>query len=335
MCVGMASTGRSSPRRYRSGVLRGGDNQLVIHAPGDTGAPADSVFLDWAEISYGRELVADSPELVFQGMAPGYAVRAKEAPAALWDITDPARPVALKDYKLENDVVRFSAPADGVSRRFALATKAGLHRPAAITAVPEPGSPGVEKLRNWPGGADLIVITAPQFRDALEPLIKAREAQGLRVAVIDVGEIYDAFSYGRADPEAIRALVQQAIGKWMPPTPRYLLLAGDASYDPRGYLKAGDKGAESDLVPTELVDTDVTGWTASDVWYTLPTGTALDPYGHPSARPALAVGRLPAQTAEQMTAMVAKILAYENGDASAPWRRQAFFAADNDEPGFR
>ena len=193
-----------------AGILRAGDNQLTIRAPGDTGAPADSVFLDWAEISYGRELVADSPELVFQGMAPGYAVRTKEAPVALWDITDPARPVSLKDYKLENGVVRFGAPADGAPHRFALATQAGLRRPAAITAVPAPGSPAAERLRNWPGGADLIVITTPQFRDALEPLIKAREAQGLRVAVMNVGEVYDAFSHGRADPEAIRALVQQS-----------------------------------------------------------------------------------------------------------------------------
>jgi len=292
-----------------AGVLRAGDNQLSIRAPGDTGAPADWVFLDWAEISYGRELVADSPELVFQGTAPGYAVRVKEPPAALWDITNPARPVGLKDYRVENGVVRFSAPADGAPRRFVLVTKAGLRRPAAITAAPEPGSPVAERLRNWPGGADLIVITAPQFRDALEPLIKAREARGLRVAVMDVGEVYDAFSHGRADPAAIRALVQQAVGQWTPPAPRYLLLAGDASYDPRGYLKAGEKGAESDLVPTELVDTDVTGWTASDVWYALPPGTALDPYGHPGARPALTVGRLPAQTAEQMAAIVAQILA--------------------------
>jgi len=317
-----------------AGILRAGDNQLTIRAPGDTGAPADSVFLDWTEISYGRELVSDSPELVFQGMAPGYAVRAKEAPAALWDITDPARPVALKDYRVENGVVRFSAPADGVPHRFALAAKAGLRQPATITAAPEPGSPAAERLRNWPGGADLVLITTPQFRDALAPLIKAREAQGLRVAMMDVDEVYDAFSYGRADPAAIRALVQQAVSEWTPPAPRYLLLAGDASYDPRGYLKAGEKGAEGDLVPTELVDTDVTGWTASDIWYALPPGTALDPYGHPGVRPALAVGRLPAQTAEQMAAMVAKILAYEKGDASAPWRHQAFFAADNDEPGF-
>ncbi|MCU0500806.1 MAG: C25 family cysteine peptidase, partial [Anaerolineae bacterium] len=317
-----------------AGVLRAGDNQLSIRAPGDTGAPADSVFLDWAEISYDRELVADSPELVFQGTAPGYTGRVKEAPAALWDITDPARPVALKDYKVEKGVIHFSAPADGASRRFALATKAGLRRPAAITAAPEPGSPAAERPRNWPGGADLIVITVPQFRDALAPLIKAREAQGLRVAVMDVSEVYDAFSHGRTDPAAIRALVQQAIGQWTAPAPRYLLLAGDASYDPRSYLKAGDKGAESDLVPTELVDTDVTGWTASDVWFALPPGTVLDPYGRPGARPALAIGRLPAQTAEQMAAMVAKILAHEQGDAAAPWRRQAFFAADNDESGF-
>ena len=58
------------------------------------------------------------------------------------------------------------------------------------------------------GSTCQIVITTPAFRDALKPLIVARAQQGLRVAVLDVDQVYDAFAAGRAGPDAIRALVR-------------------------------------------------------------------------------------------------------------------------------
>ena len=75
-------------------------------------------------------------------------------------------------------------------------------------------------------------MTVPQFRAALEPLVAARQKQGLRVAVVDVEQVYDTFSDGEPGPEAIRAFVQYANSHWPAPAPRYLLLVGDASYDP-------------------------------------------------------------------------------------------------------
>ena len=298
--------------------LRPGENRVLLAAPGDTGAPADSVLLDWVELSYPRELALTGSELTFSGAAAGYSFRTNQALAALWDITDAARPIALTDYTAADGVVRLAG--DGTARRFIAVTQAGLRTPAAITAV-DPAS----DLRAWPGGADMIVVTVPQFREALKPLVAAREAQGIRVAVVDVTQVYDSFSAGRAGPEAIRALVQHATAHWTPPAPRFLLLAGDASYDPRGYLK----GSEIDLVPTQLVMTHFSGWTASDVWYALPgAGDSV------AGGPLLAVGRFPAQTADQLATMVAKTLQYERGDRSAKWRQRAFLAADDDEPGF-
>ena len=173
---------------------------------------------------------------------------------------------------------------------------------------------------------DLIIVTVPQFREALQPLIAARTAAGLRVALVDVGDVYDAFSFGRGDPAAIRALAQHARTAWAPPAPRFLLLAGDASYDPRGYLK----GPEVDLIPTRLIETAHTGRTASDVWFALPDDS-------PTSRPALAVGRLPAQTVEQMKTMVAKTLSYPAASASgdSAWRARAFLLADGSDPSFQ
>lgn len=298
-----------------AGVLRAGENRLTLTAPGDTGAAVDSIQLEWVEVIYRRELVAERDALTWTGHAPSLAVRSASRPAAVWDITDPAAPVALAGYDWEGGLLRFRS--DDTPRRFIVAPEAGLRQPVAITAAS-----GLD-LRDWPGGADMIIVTVPTFRGALEPLVAARQAQGLRVVVVDVEQAYDAFNHGRAGPDAIKALVQHALTAWAPPAPRFLLLAGDASYDPRGYLK----GVELDLVPTQAVHTTFSGWTGSDVWYAMPDEG-------PSARPALAVGRFPAQTAEQLADMVAKTLAYERGEGNAAWRSQAFLVADNDERGF-
>ena len=302
-----------------SGVLRAGDNELLLRAPGDTGAPADSVLLDWVEISYPRQLVADDGRLTFEGSALGYTLRPGDTVAALWDVTEPTRPVALRDSRSQDGAVSLAGQQAGgdTSRRYALATAAGLRHPDAIAAATS------VDLRDWPGGADLIIVTVPQLRKALQPLIEAREASGLRVATIDVAAVYDNFSQGRTDPGAIRELVRYAREHWQSPAPRFLLLAGDASYDPRGYVK----GSEVDLVPTKLVNTAFSGWTASDVWFALPDDS-------PDAQPALAVGRFPAQTPAQLAVMVDKTLGYDQGDSAAPWRRRAFVVADNKEPDF-
>lgn len=296
-------------------ALRADKNQLTLTAPGDTGAAADAGSLDWVELTYQRKLALTEAGLVFEGAAAGYAVAAAVQPAILWDITDPLQPAELTDTVWADGELRFGS--DGAPRRFVVAPATALRPPAAVLPATSPD------LHDWPGGADMIIVTVPAFRAALEPLVAARTAQRLRVAVVDVGQVYDSFSDGRADPAALRALAQYALAHWPRPAPRLLLLAGDASYDPRGYLQ----GAEVDLVPTRSVRTTYSGWTGSDVWYALPDDG-------PTARPGLAVGRFPAQTAAQLADMVAKTLAYEQVDPAAGWRKNALLVADNDESGF-
>ena len=70
----------------------------------------------------------------------------------------------------------------------------------------------------------------------LEPLVAAREAEGITTSVVPVEEIYDAFGYGDPSPDAINAFVTYAVAQWESPAPAYLLLVGDATTDTRGYL---------------------------------------------------------------------------------------------------
>jgi hypothetical protein len=82
-----------------------------------------------------------------------------------------------------------------------------------------------------------------------------------------------------------------------------VLLAGDASYDPKNYLGLGG----DDLVPTKLLDTSYME-AASDDWF-----ADFDNDGVPE----LAVGRLPFGNAAEASTMMAKIIGYERSSPSA------------------
>ncbi|MCB0237859.1 MAG: hypothetical protein KDH08_04300, partial [Anaerolineae bacterium] len=69
------------------------------------------------------------------------------------------------------------------------------------------------------------------------------------------------------------------------------------------------------------------GETASDNWF-----VSLD---DEDDLPDMAVGRIPAQTAKQLEAVVAKTLAYESDTSAAEWDGRALVVADNEEEGFQ
>jgi hypothetical protein len=144
-------------------------------------------------------------------------------------------------------------------------------------------------------GADLVIITHADFLGSVGPLKALREGQGLSVAVVDVEDVYDEFSFGATSAWAIRDFLQRARSEWQRP-PRYVLLVGDASLDPRNYLGFGD----FNFVPTKLVDTRLME-TASDGWLSDFDGDGV---------PEMAIGRLPVRTAAEADAVVAKIVGY-------------------------
>ena len=65
--------------------------------------------------------------------------------------------------------------------------------------------------------------------------------------VIDVENIYDEFSFGNKTPQAVKDFLTYTKTSWAR-APRFVVLAGDATYDPKNYAGLGD----FDLVPTRL-----------------------------------------------------------------------------------
>src|SRR5258708_22235966 len=84
----------------------------------------------------------------------------------------------------------------------------------------------------------LVIVTNSAFLSAANSLKTAREAQGIKTAVVDVQNLYDEVSYGAHGPYAIRSFLHPATSSWAPP-PRCASRVGDASIDPRNYLGIG------------------------------------------------------------------------------------------------
>jgi len=226
------------------------------------------------------------------------------------DITNPSSPLEVATSGSPSGAgyaVKVQALGNDTRTLMAFADDLAVH-PSSIAA---------NKPSNWnasTNGADLVIITHKDFRQAIEPLANLRRSQGLSVTVVDVEDVYDEFSYGAHTPLAIKAFLMNAAGTWAR-KPGYLLLVGDSSWDPRNYM---DQGA-NDFVPTKLIDTNYME-TACDDWLVDFTG---------QGRADMALGRLPSRTVSEVSLMVSKILAYEQERELNVPLRGAVMVADN------
>ena len=203
--------------------------------------------------------------------------------------------------------------APGTGRRTLLAfTEATVGTPASVEA---------NQPSTWHLGLDApdyLVITHQTFVDSLAALVALRAQQGYTPALIDIEDIYDEFSFGQKTPQALRDFLARAQTDWAQP-PRFVVLAGDATIDPRDYAGFGD----ADFVPTKLVDMDTVELeSATDEWFADADEDGL---------PELAIGRLPMRTVAQAETMVAKLVAYAQAAAGA-WTKEVVLLADSDDP---
>ena len=131
---------------------------------------------------------------------------------------------------------------------------------------------------------------------------------------VAIEDVYQEFGFGEAGPEAIRAFLVYAYQSWKKPSPRYVVLLGDSTYDPKDYLGTH----VVDRLPFYPLKTSFL-WTASDPAYAAVNGDDLVPD--------LAIGRLPAGSLAEAESLVVKVVAFERAGQTLDGR--AVLVADN------
>ncbi|CAG0971982.1 hypothetical protein ANRL3_01562, partial [Anaerolineae bacterium] len=314
---------------FAQSALISGTNTISLTLPNDTGLGYDEVFANWFELDYDHLYAAHNDYLAFASDVTGTiqltVTNFASSNARLYDVTDPSNVVRLTNFTATNAAGGFAlAFGDtlGSPAQYVALTDAAVKLPVLLTR-----DDSASDLRNTANGADEIIIASDDFYAATAPLATWRTAQGLRVVRVKISDVYDEFSDGVFDPTAIRSFLSYAYANWQTPAPSYVLLVGDGTLNYRNYqpnnLGAGFASIanEPNYVPPYLDAIDpFINETATDNRYVNIVGNDL--------APDMAIGRLPVRTAEETTAVINKIIAFEQAP-SGNWRTTIDFIADN------
>jgi len=300
----------------------------------------DVVLLNWIELEYERRPEVADEQVRFQLADAGDSRPVRvEGP--------PNRPVDLflsEGVRIRggNGGVEVELP-DGVEEFSALGTAASpnevvLDRPSRLAGTDH--------------RADYIMITHRSLLEGTRRLADFHRSRGLEVEVVDVQDIYDEFNFGILDPRAIKDFLEHAHTSWQRPAPRFVLLAGDASWDfknttvedsnyadwtyrpgeSRRFVKNSStpyaEGAElnhRNLVPTSSFRT-LEGHAASDTWFVC--------FDDGDELPDMAIGRIPVVSPEELDGVIDKTMAFAAAPPVGPWRRNLLFIA-NESVGFQ
>jgi hypothetical protein len=298
-------------------------------------------YIDWVALRYPKQYRATADQLAFtgEGVAGSWVytfTNFTTNTVQIYDVTDLHNVQLITATGISGSgpytvTLGDSQPA----RRYWALTPTQRRAPTLIEPVTHLASPYTPSqpvaaassltvtwdLLDRRNGADWIVITHRDFWTATLPLAAYR-AKTLRVAMVDVQEIYNHFNGGMLASEAIRDFLAYAYTNWTPPAPRYVLLAGGGTNDMRRYLS----NSRPTYVPTFIYPADpILGETAADNRFvTLVGGDLL---------PDMAIGRFPAYTALDINTMVSKTIRYEATPPFSAWSTNVVFLTDDLEGG--
>lgn len=290
-------------------LLRDGKNVVSL-----TNVPnPDSSMVDYIRLSYSRQYKALSNRIRFSTQN-AQAVRVDgftSSQIKVLDITDPAnvKEMLVAPQSNGDGTFSFTLPAGAARSFLAEGAGASLYQPSTVANE-------TSTLNAATNNANFVIISHSKFKQLLAPLVTLRQGQGLTPKIVDVEDVFDEFDYSKHGPAAIKNFLNHARQTWQTP-PQYVLLMGDATYDPKDYIASG--GFAADLVPTKLVDS-LFSETASDDWF----GDSND-----DGVPELGIGRIAARTEAEANLILSKIISYDNQPAGFTIQNGAVMISDS------
>lgn len=278
--------------RYKQAVLKAeinsnllleGNNTVKLQSL-PTQASVNVLAVDWLEIEYPRRLKAINDSLRFSfpfiTNRDLYEIRitnVNKENIAIWKNGINGKKY---NYNKNGSVISFTDSVD----------KGDLYFICSEEKIRTPKIYYTKQFTNMESGEnsyDYILITHNKFKSISNDYSKfISDNYNLRVTVVDVNEIYDQYSYGFFNPEAIRDFLKGAFNKWKLPKYKYVFLVGGATYDYHGN-KAKYQGAPLvyNYVPSF-------GASVSDSWFVILDSTK-------SYVPDVSIGRIPVTTVQE------------------------------------
>lgn len=289
-----------------------------------------NVHLDYIRLQMKRTLKPYGGYTFFRslvsvlGNASRFVIQGANAQTLVFDVTDGVTP-KLMETSLNGSELSFSIPTGNILREFALVqTDQTLPVPVTI------GTVASQNLHALPQ-TDMIIIAPPAFTRQAERLAEEhRTRDGLTVAVVAPGDIYNEFSSGTPDATAYRRLMKMFYDRSTSSkdAPKYLLLFGDGAFDNRQLTSGWKKISMDNMLLTYQSEESLGMFSyVTDDYF----GFLDDTEGrYPSSdKVDIGIGRFPVRTLAEAEQAVDKVIAYMDNKQMGAWKNNVCFVGDD------
>ena len=286
-----------------------------------TGDDLAFATLNWFQLTYWRYYHALEGKLECNnGTTTGeYQIQAygfNSNALRVYDVTDSLNPVRLT---VDPSHIEF----DGLEYTISFQDSSASRRKYWVFDQPKvvpPTRMGAVLRRNLANSApaNYLVVVPEAWLAAAAPLAEFRRSQGHQVLVAPLESIQDEFNGGRRSSYALKRFLKYAFDQW---DSEFVILLGDGSEDPQNLL--GDSGP--DWIPVQKILGPVPAGEAREA---IPSDTWFVSFETPRL-PSMFLGRIPANSIEALSPVIAKIIQYENVTPEQTWRRDMLLVADD------
>ncbi len=264
-----------------------------------------SVLFDYYEIIYKIELSEYNGSLSFLGgnVPSTYIVSGFSARPLVFDVTDQTDLRLLSADSIGAGLFAFS---DSLAGRQYFVQEGSSARRADL-----PTARNLTGLRERTFNSDMLMLIPEGLENDLDEYISYRESRGTSVDWVFVEDVMEEFAFGTHDPTAIRDFLRY-LWLYSERPPEYIMLVGDATWDPRGITDPPVTYCPAALCVANAPD---------DFFYAVSSGDGIPDYSG---------GRVPITTINDWRHFVAKVKNTEGDTDFGPWRTRFVYCADDE-----
>lgn len=311
-------------KQYTTSVSYNGsltDNRSNLHFNFTPNSPSAKGYLDYYEILYQKELKAFSDFLLFFSKDTSAVINYHltgftNSNIKIFDVSDYSGMRQVTNAQISGGEILFqSAEQQGSVSKYIAVTSDQYKAPV------NPQEAANSNIHGIADGAEFIIITHKNFREAADRLKSYRENQApdkISTIVIDVDDIFNEFAGGLPDITGIRDFIKYAFDNWQI-QPDYVLFLGAGNYDYKDIL-----GYHTNFLPpyeTPESFNEIYSYSSDDYFVNLDPG--------PQSKVDLATGRITCESLESANDVVDKIIHYETGSDKGLWRNLITLVADD------
>lgn len=227
--------------------------------------PILKVYLDKITLNARRKIVFTGSQFNFRdlntvglGKIGGFKIANSPSSIVIWDITDRHIP-KMVNGSLSGTDFSFELEIDSL-REFVASDFTHFNVPDRVGFVENQNLHGLPQV-------DYLIVTHVDFIEQANRLADLHRSTGLKVNVVTTEQVFNEYSSGMLDPTAIRSFGKMFYDRANSSSsiaPRYLLLFGDGTYDPKNRV-----ANNNNYVPTYQVlnsESDVASLVTDDYY---------------------------------------------------------------------